>query len=133
MTEPVMDYLYSNFDSEIIEEYLMMWDGVDDMLDIVIESLDSDYEGAINELFRTFHTIKSGSAFLGLDRISKFCHFVEEVLDKARKKKLNDSQIESLKDWLFLVSDQMHEWYEDFNKNRVLSSINPKILKIPHF
>jgi two-component system chemotaxis sensor kinase CheA len=126
-----MDYLYSNFDNEIIEEYLMMWDGIDDMLDIVIESLESDYEGSINELFRTFHTLKSGSAFLGIDRISKFCHFVENVLDKARDKKLGKEKLQNLIDWLFLISDQMHAWYEDLNKNRVLSSINPKILKVP--
>ena len=35
----VQDYLYNEFDSEIIEEFLMMLDIVEDNIDLVIEGL----------------------------------------------------------------------------------------------
>ena len=124
----VQDYLYSEFDSEIIEEFLMMLDVMEDSIDLVIEGLYDNYEENINELFRMFHNLKSATAFLKLDRINKFAHFVENVLEKARKK---NKATEDLIDWLFNVADQFHTWYKNINKNEELAPLNPKVLKIP--
>jgi len=124
----VQDYLYSEFDSEIIEEFLMMLDIVEDNLDLIIEGLYEDYENNINELFRIFHNLKSSTAFLKLDRINKFAHFVEDILEKARKR---EKANENLIDWLFDVAEQFHTWYKDINQNRTISPLNPKVLKIP--
>ena len=124
----VQDYLYSEFDSEIIEEFLMMLDILEDNLDLVIEGLYENYEDNINELFRMFHNLKSATAFLRLERINKFSHFVENILDKARKKKKAN---EEFINWLFDVADQFHIWYKNINKNEDLSPLNPKVLKIP--
>jgi len=124
----VQDYLYSEFDSEIIEEFLMMLDIVEDNLDLIIEDLYEDYENNINELFRIFHNLKSSTAFLKLDRINKFAHFVEDILEKARKR---EKANENLIDWLFDVAEQFHIWYKDINQNRTISPLNPKVLKIP--
>lgn len=46
----IQDYLYSEFDSEIVEEFLMLLDVLDDNLDLTIERLYDDYD-AINDLF----------------------------------------------------------------------------------
>jgi len=124
----VQDYLYSEFDNEIIEQFLMMLDIVEDNLDLIIEALYVDYEENINELFRIFHNLKSATAFLKLDRINKFAHFVESILERARKrKKVNESLI----NWLFDVAEQFHIWYKNIDSNEELSPINPKVLKIP--
>ncbi len=124
----VQNYLYNEFDSEIIEEFLMMLDIVEDNLDLVIEGLYQDYEFNINELFRMFHNLKSASEFLKLGRINKFAHFVENVLEKARKRNSVD---EKLINWLFDVAEQFHTWYKNINKNEELAPLNPKVLKIP--
>lgn len=42
-------------------------------------------EELINTVFRAFHTIKGTSAFMGLDPISEFTHFVETLLSMVRE------------------------------------------------
>lgn len=43
----------------------------------------------INTIFRSFHTIKGTSAFMGLDPISEFTHFVETFLSMVRDGELD--------------------------------------------
>jgi len=125
----IQDYLYNEFDSEIIEEFLMMLDAVEDSLDLIIEELYTNYEDAVNELFRIFHNLKSATAFLKIHRFNSYTKLVEGILEKARKYKTLPS--EDLIDWLFVVANQFHIWYKDINLNRELSPIIPKLLKIP--
>lgn len=120
----IQDYLYSEFDSEIVEEFLMLLDVLDDNLDLTIKRLYDDYD-AINDLFSF---LKLATLFLKIKRIANFAHFVENVLDKVRANKKID---EELINWLFIVSDQFHKWYENINRNEELASINPNIFKIP--
>jgi len=42
----------------------------------------------INRIFRSFHTIKGVSGFLGLHEINKLAHCAETFLDKGRKKEI---------------------------------------------
>ncbi|WP_421775002.1 chemotaxis protein CheA [Gracilimonas sp.] len=44
-----------------------------------------DDEELINTVFRAFHTIKGTSAFMGLEPISEFTHFVETLLSMVRE------------------------------------------------
>ena len=123
----IQDYLYSEFDSSIVEEFLMMLDIMEDTLDLTIERLQED-SSAINDLFRMFHNLKSATGFLKIKRMHNFAHFVEDILDEVREKqKINDELI----DWLFKVADQFHQWYKDINQNAELSHVNPQILKVP--
>jgi two-component system chemotaxis sensor kinase CheA len=124
----IQDYLYSEFDTNIVEEFLMMLDIMEDTLDITIERLNDEYDEAINDLFRMFHNLKSATGFLKIKRIHNFAHFVEDVLDKAREKqKANDELI----DWLFRVADQFHEWYVNIDRNEELAPLHPDIFKVP--
>jgi len=125
----IQDYLYSEFDSEIIEEFLMMLDTIEDSLDLIIEELYTNYEDAVNELFRIFHNLKSATAFLKIKRFNSYTKLVEGILEKARK--YQNLPSEKLVDWLFIAADQFHIWYKDINQNRELSPIIPKLLKIP--
>ncbi len=44
---------------------------------------------SINTIFRSFHTIKGVSGFLGLERINKLSHRAENLLDKIRSNEIN--------------------------------------------
>jgi len=125
----IQDYLYSEFEPEIVEEFLMMLDSVEDSIDFIINDLENNYEDSINELFRIFHNLKSATAFLKIKRFNSYTKLVEAILEKARKYKSLPS--EELIDWLFTVAEQFHIWYEDIDNNRELSPIIPKLLKIP--
>ena len=125
----IQDYLYNEFDSNIVEEFLMMLDITEDTIDLTIERLYDDYENAINDLFRMFHNLKSAAGFLKIKRIHNFAHFVEDILDKARKKNKAD---ESLIDWLFKVADQLHEWYGNIDRNEELAPLHTDIFKVPN-
>ena len=46
-------------------------------------------EELINQIFRSFHTIKGTSAFMGLDPISDFTHLLETLLSTVREGELN--------------------------------------------
>ena len=124
----IQDYLYSEFDSSIVEEFLMMLDIMEDALDLTVERLYNDYEGAINDLFRMFHNLKSATGFLKIKRIHNFAHFVEDILDEAREKQ---SAQDDLIDWLFKVTNQFHEWYKNIDGNEELAPLHADIFKIP--
>ena len=124
----ILDKLYEENDSEIVEEFLNQWDYIVDDIDLVIENLETDYHNSIDELFRIFHSLKSATAFLKLDRINLFAHFVEDVLDSARKK---DTASDELIDWLFVASGQLIKWYQEITQNKELSPIDPRVLKTP--
>ncbi|WP_456480664.1 Hpt domain-containing protein [Nautilia sp.] len=124
----IQDRLYNEFDSSVVEEFLMMLDIVEDSLDMAIERLYTDYDGAVNDLFRMFHNLKSATGFLKIKRISNFAHFVEDVLEKAREK---SEAGEDLIDWLFRVADQFHEWYANIDSNEELAPLHPDIFKVP--
>ena len=124
----IQDYLYSEFDTNIVEEFLMMLDIMEDTLDLTIERLNVDYNETVNDLFRIFHNLKSATGFLKIKRIHNFAHFVEDVLDKARE---NQKANYELIDWLFRVADQFHEWYGNIDRNEELAPLHPDIFKVP--
>jgi len=125
----IQDYLYNEFDSDIVEEFLMMLDIVEDNLDLIIEGLYDNYEENINELFRIFHNLKSATSFLKIKRFNSLTKLVEEILEKARK--YHSSPNEELVNWLLDVAEQFHTWYQDIDSNKELSPLNPNILKLP--
>ncbi len=45
----------------------------------------------VNSVFRTMHTIKGTSGFLGLDRVGTLAHSLEEVLDDMRNREITTS------------------------------------------
>jgi len=51
---------------------------------IELENRPDDTE-LLNEVFRSFHTIKGTAGFLGLDKLTKVTHRCEDILNKLRK------------------------------------------------
>jgi len=45
-------------------------------------------EGIIQEIFRIMHTIKGSAGMFGYNRIAEYTHFLEDIYDLIRKKKL---------------------------------------------
>jgi chemotaxis protein histidine kinase CheA len=121
----VKDYLYSEFDSAIVDEFLMLLDTIEDNLDLLLEELENNPE-VVNELFRMFHNLKSATAYLKLTRISNYAHLIEDILDKVRGK---DKIPKDVIDWLFDATAQIHKWYEEIDKNKELSKADMSILK----
>ncbi|CUH52175.1 chemotaxis protein CheA [Shimia marina] len=72
----------------------MFFEECDDLLEVLSTGLDdlqnetSDAE-TINAMFRSVHSIKGGAGAFGLDRLIKFAHAFENVLDDLRSNKLD--------------------------------------------
>ena len=83
----------------VAEQALLNLDDIDDAADTV------------NDLFRTFHTIKGAAGLFGLDDIVNFTHVVESVLGKVREGELSvDNEMVSL----FLTSrDHLEQLVEN--------------------
>lgn len=75
--------IYSGFVVESLEALESIEVGLIDL-----EQNPEDME-SINTIFRSFHTIKGVSGFLGLERINKLSHHSENLLDKIRSGEIN--------------------------------------------
>ena len=65
------------------DEAREMLQGIEDGL-LSLQSNPQDQE-IVHSLFRSAHTIKGTSGIFSLDRVVKFTHQVESVLDRVRK------------------------------------------------
>ncbi|HDT14923.1 MAG TPA: chemotaxis protein CheA, partial [Firmicutes bacterium] len=65
----------------------------------------------VNELFRAAHTIKGMSATMGYDRLARFTHIVEEVLDGLRSGEIKADK--DVVDVLYKSADVMDEFVEN--------------------
>ncbi len=71
----------------------MFFEECDDLLEVMSTGLDdlqnnnSDAE-TINAMFRSVHSIKGGAGAFGLDRLIKFAHAFENVMDDLRSEKI---------------------------------------------
>ncbi|PHS57306.1 MAG: chemotaxis protein CheA [Sulfurimonas sp.] len=123
--------LDSNFDYEIIDEFLDHYAIMVDSMEIMILDLSNQkrYERSINELFRVFHNIKSASGFLQIEQMSRLATYVEEILEELRKinKPVNDDVI----NWLLKISDMFATWNDDLKADNNLSHVKYTLLKTP--
>jgi two-component system chemotaxis sensor kinase CheA len=55
------------------------------MLDLESDPTNSEF---INSIFRSFHTIKGVSGFLGIKEVTELAHSIENIIDQARKSTL---------------------------------------------
>jgi two-component system chemotaxis sensor kinase CheA len=94
---------------EIFEGYLVETNELLEQISsdlIELENGNDDPE-MINQLFRSFHTIKGTSSFMGFDDITKITHEAEDLLNKLRKNEMSIS--EDLTDVLLEVHDWIRE------------------------
>ena len=123
--------LDSNFDYEIVDEFLDHYSMMVDSMEVMIIDL-SKYnmqKRCIDELFRVFHNIKSASGYLKIEPMSRLATLVEDELEQLRNKKkpINEETI----NWFLEISDMFAAWQDDFKKDADLSKIKFALLKIP--
>ncbi|MDQ1244163.1 MAG: hypothetical protein QG565_503 [Campylobacterota bacterium] len=123
--------LDSNFDYEIVDEFLDHYSMMVDYMEVMILDLKkpNKYEQSVNELFRVFHNIKSASGFLKIAQMSRLSAFVEDALEQIRT---NHSSVnEETITWLLEISDMFAAWKDDLKLDNELTHIKYSLLKLP--
>jgi chemotaxis protein histidine kinase CheA len=124
--------LDSNFDFEIVDEFLDHYSMMVESMEVMITDLEkpSKYARSVDELFRVFHNIKSASGYLKIVPMSKLAAFVEDALEQLRK--MNSLPDEYTVTWLLDISDMFAQWQDDIKQDKELSHIKYSLLKIPY-
>ncbi len=96
-----------------------------------LESTPEDV-GLLNELFRSIHTIKGSSEYLGMERIAELSHKLENLLDLLRR---GQRAVErGIVDLLIAVRDRIAELLEDITSQRTESrSIDDLVARIESY
>ncbi|MCS6807572.1 MAG: chemotaxis protein CheA [Bacteroidota bacterium] len=95
---------------ELLDSFLVETQEILDTLDQDLMQLESQAENfdLLNSVFRSFHTIKGTSSFMGFDQITEITHHAEDILNKLRKAELRvtsdivDALLE-VYDWLKIL------------------------------
>jgi len=88
----------------------------------------------LNDIFRTFHTIKGSSSFLGLTQVTQLSHKLENVLDKLRKEKIKVTS--EIVDLLFKGMDILKLLIEDVasgEEKRIEKVTSPSLKEVEGF
>ncbi len=81
---------FDNEMKELLDSFLIETQEILDTLDQDLMQLESQAENfdLLNSVFRSFHTIKGTSSFMGFDQITEITHHAEDILNKLRKAEL---------------------------------------------
>ena len=124
--------LDSNFDFEIVDEFLDHYSMMVESMEVMILDLDkpSMYKRSVDELFRVFHNIKSASGYLNMTPMTKLSAFVEDALEELRT--TDELTSDEIITWLLEVSDMFAQWQDDLKLDSELTHIKYSPLKIPY-
>ena len=88
--KPLMLQLPEDTDSELMGEFITESNEAIDAAEASLLDLETSPEDveAIDTVFRSFHTIKGTSAFLGLDILTHLGHLSENLLSRIREKEI---------------------------------------------
>lgn len=77
-------------DEEILQDFLVEASEIHEQLGQQLVEFEgsTEDEGLINAIFRAFHTIKGGAAFLQLTNLVELCHNAEDIFDLIRSGQL---------------------------------------------
>jgi len=123
--------LESNFDFDIVDEFLDHYSMMVESMEVMILDLEKSnmFARSVNELFRVFHNIKSASGYLNILPMSKLSAFVEDALEELRQ--TDELENDEVITWLLEVSDMFATWQDDLKMDNELSHIKYSLLKIP--
>ncbi len=109
---------------------------VDELIENAEESLvnlekEKENEELINEVFRTFHSIKGSAGLVGFEDLARFSHKVESVLDRVRQGelKITKNLISQILESIDIIKNYIDSYFinSEFNeekKKKILSSLN---------
>lgn len=123
---------------EIVESFLIETKEILEKLDFDLLELEKrpDDSDLLNQIFRSFHTIKGTSGFLGLEKLPHVTHKAEDILNKLRKGEVKLST--HLMDGIILGYDTIKgllkkieiDKNEDFNTDEANSTLEHLISEI---
>ncbi len=81
---------FDNEMKELLESFLVETQEILDTLDQDLMDLESQPQNfdLLNSVFRSFHTIKGTSSFMGFEQITSITHHAEDILNRLRKAEL---------------------------------------------
>jgi len=119
---------------EIVDSFLLETKEILENLNVdlmELEKLPEDLD-LLNQIFRSFHTIKGTSGFLGLEKLPAVTHKCEDILNKLRKgeAKLNSNLMDgiilgydTIKELLIKIENEKNEDVDVENVIKVLTGL----------
>ena len=123
-TDPEMQEIFEGF---LVETQELLDTLTNDLMEI---EQNPDDEELINKIFRSFHTIKGTSSFMGVDKISTITHNAEDILNKVRRREMSINQdiidvMLEVQDWIQIMLDQLKSGDEiDVDYSQTLEKLN---------
>ncbi|AFN75353.1 Chemotaxis protein histidine kinase CheA [Melioribacter roseus P3M-2] len=119
---------------EIVDSFLLETKEILENLDVDLMELEKSPEDLdlLNKIFRSFHTVKGTSGFLGLEKLPEVTHKCEDILNKLRKgeakltTELMDGILlgfDTIKELLVKIENDKNEDVEVDNVINVLQSL----------
>jgi two-component system chemotaxis sensor kinase CheA len=119
---------------EIVDSFLLETKEILENLDVDLMELEKSPEDLdlLNKIFRSFHTVKGTSGFLGLEKLPEVTHKCEDILNKLRKgeakltSELMDGILlgfDTIKELLVKIENDKNEDVEVDNVINVLQSL----------
>jgi two-component system chemotaxis sensor kinase CheA len=117
--------------AEIFESFVVETNETLEQLDIDLMKLDSTPDDAdlLNKVFRSFHTVKGTSGFLGLVKMQALTHRLEDILNKLRKEesKLNSKIMDAILEGYDALRELLHvvenNKNEDFDTEPIIKNL----------
>lgn len=123
-TDPEMMEIFEGF---LIETQELLDTLTSDLMEI---EQNPDDDELINKIFRSFHTIKGTSSFMGVDKISTITHNAEDILNKVRRHEMSINQdiidvMLEVQDWIMVMLDQLKAGEDiDVDYSETLEKLN---------
>ena len=98
---------------EIIQDFIQETIEILESLDkdlVILEETPNDTE-LLNRIFRSIHTVKGTSGFLGFERLTSVAHKTEDILNKLRKEDIKLTH--RLMDLILIGVDGVKVLFED--------------------
>lgn len=115
---------------DLIQDFIVESEEIIESLDqdlVEPESRKQDYD-LLNQIFRSAHTIKGSSSFLGFDKLSTLTHQAEEILNKLRKGEMAVTQ--EIMDILLEFVDTTKKLLEEIKQGDDSVSIDELVKKL---
>ncbi|MDX9924070.1 MAG: chemotaxis protein CheA [Ignavibacteriaceae bacterium] len=119
---------------EIVESFLLETKEILEKLDVDLIELERKPEDPdlLNQIFRSFHTIKGTSGFLGLEKLPQVTHKCEDILNKLRKgeAKLDTALMDAIIDGYDKIKELLAKIEDDQNEDLDITEVSEMLLRV---
>ncbi|MCU7491423.1 MAG: chemotaxis protein CheA [Ignavibacteria bacterium] len=112
---------------EIFDSFIVETKEILEKLDLELVEIEKtpDDRDLLNSIFRSFHTVKGTSGFLGLEKLTMVTHRAEDILNKLRKGEahLNDDLMDGILGAFDRIKDLLETIETNHNENIEIDDI----------